>query len=624
MKLHNKCILMICLCFISFDLLASLRPVRLTVEYKENPLGIEVARPRLGWWIDTDRSGLKQAAYQIQISQSKKGLLNGKSVLWTSERMSSNLNISVLYNGPELKSAQNYYWRVRVWDAKGMASNWSEVAGFSTGILTQQEWANASWIAHEVLADSMKVIPGVHGNGDGLGSKLLKRAVNPYFQKLFYLNKSIEQASVFVSGMGQYELYLNGLKVSADFLTPGWTNYEKRCLYNTYDVTSQLKRGENLLGSIVGGGFFYINRERYRKVVSGYGYPMFRLILKIRYTDGTSEEVTTDESWKTAPSPIIYSSIYGGEDYDARLEQKGWNKKMFDDANWKNAIVTKGPGGKMASQVEYPVQVMDTIAVKEITVPEAGKSIYDFGQNASGVVSVKLSGKRGDKIKITPSELLTDKGFITQKSSGENFYFEYTLKGDGVEEWTPKFTYYGFRYVMIEGVKPTSVVLLHTRNSAPAVGSFSSSNELFNKIYSLINWSLRSNLVSVSTDCPHREKLGWLEQAHLMGESVRFNYDVFHLYNKIVDDIIEAQLPDGMVPSIAPEFVAFDGPFRDDPGYGSAAVILPWYLYKWYGDVEVLRKSYPMMKKYVSYLQHKSVSNVISYGLGDWLDIGPN
>jgi alpha-L-rhamnosidase len=622
MKFHYKSILILCLCMISFNLFASLRPGNLTVEYKRNPLGIEAATPRLGWWIDADRSDVRQGAYQIQVSQSKQGLLD-KTALWNSGKRKSDRNISVSYAGPTLKSAQKYYWRVRVWDQHGEASEWSEAAEFTMGILTQQEWAKASWIGYEVLPDSLKVIPGSHGSGDGLGNKLLKRAVNPYFKKSIQVKKSVAQASVFVSGMGQYELYLNGKKVSPDFLTPGWTNYEKRCLYNTYDVTSQLQQGENVLGSIVGGGFFYINRERYRKVVSGYGYPMFRLILNIRYTDGTAAQIVTDESWKTASSPITYSSIYGGEDYDAKLEQKGWNQKAFNDANWKNAIITKGPGGKMTAQVEYPVQVMDTISVKKISVPQAGKSIYDFGQNASGIVSIKVAGKRGDKIKITPSELLTDKGFITQKSSGENFYFEYTLKGEGVEEWTPKFTYYGFRYAMIEGVTPTSIKLLHTRNSAPTVGSFSSSNDLFNKIYHLIDWSLRSNIVSVSTDCPHREKLGWLEQAHLMGESLRYNYDVSHLYNKIVDDIIEAQHPDGMVPSIAPEFVEFDGPFRDDPGYGSAAVILPWYLYKWYGDMEALQKSYPMMKKYVSYLERKAVSNVISYGLGDWLDIGP-
>lgn len=624
MGTFGKCVLILSLCISTFNTLASLRPVNLTIEYKKNPLGIAASNPRFGWWIDTEQSAVKQSACQIQVAHSKQSLVNNKALLWDSGKRNSDRNVSVLYTGPALKSAQKYYWRVRVWDQMGKASVWSDVAEFSMGILTQKEWSGAKWIAYEVLPDSLKVIPGVHTTGDGLGNKLLRRAVNPYFRKSFELKKSIAQALVFVSGMGQYELYLNGKKVSRDFLTPGWTNYEKRCLYNTYDVTSELHQGTNVLGSIAGGGFFYINRERYRKVVSGYGYPMFRMILQIQYTDGSTAQVVTDESWKTAASPVIYSSIYGGEDYDARLEQKGWNQKAFKDASWRTVKITKGPGGKMAAQLEYPVQVMDTIAVKKISVPETGKRIYDFGQNASGIVSIKISGKRGDKIKITPSELLTDEGLITQKSSGKNFYFEYTLKGNGVEEWTPKFTYYGFRYAMIEGVSPIAVKFLHTRNSAQGVGSFSSSNKLFNSIYHLIDWSLRSNIVSVSTDCPHREKLGWLEQAHLMGESLKYNYDVFHLYNKIVDDITEAQRPDGMIPSIAPEFVEFNGPFRDDPGYSSAAVILPWYLYKWYGDTDALRRAYPMMKRYLSYLQQKSVSNIISYGLGDWLDIGPN
>jgi len=264
-----------------------------------------------------------------------------------------------------LQSAQKYFWRIRIWDQSGKVSQWSDVAEFGTGILTQKEWDNAHWIAFEVLPDSLKYIPGYHGKGDELGNKLLKRAINPYFKKSFFIQKPIANASVFVSGMGQYELYLNGKKVSRDFLTTGWTNYEKRCLYNTYDVTKQLQHGENIVSSLVGTGFFYINRERYRKFVGAFGYPMFRLILRIRYTDGTTREVVTDESWKTAASPIRYSGIYGGEDYDARLEQSGWNKKGFNDAKWENAILTAGHGGKMAAQVELPLRVMDTVFVAE-------------------------------------------------------------------------------------------------------------------------------------------------------------------------------------------------------------------------------------------------------------------
>ena len=603
---------------------AVFRPVNLTCEYKDNPLGIEAANPRFGWWIDAVKPGVQQSAYQIQVADTKQKLVQGDANMWDSKRTTANVNFSVSYKGLSLLSSKKYYWRTRVWNQEKKVSEWSDIAEFRTGILSQNEWSKAKWIAFESLNDAMKVIPGIHGKGDELGSKTLKRAINPFFRKSFTVNRTIADASVSVSGLGQYELYLNGKKVSEDFLTPGWTNYEKRCLYNTYDVTEYLQQGENVVGSLVGSGFFYINRERYRKYAGAFGYPMLRILLRITYTDGTAEEIVTDKSWKTAASPLNYSSIYGGEDYDARLEQKGWNNKAFDDAKWKNAVITAGPGGQMAAQVEYPLRVMDTIKVKNISTPFPGKSIYDFGQNASGIITLKVKGKAGDTIRITPSELLNDQGEVSQKSSGGPFYFEYVLKGIGVEEWTPKFTYYGFRYAMVEGMGVLSMEMLHTRNSAPSAGSFECSNPLFNQIYQVIDWALKSNMASVSTDCPHREKMGWLEQAHLMGESLKYNYDVFHLYNKIVDDIIDAQLPDGMVPSIAPEYVQFTGAFRDDPGYGSAAIVLPWYLYKWYGDKEVLLKSYGMMSRYAAYLSSKAEHNILSHGLGDWLDLGSN
>jgi alpha-L-rhamnosidase len=606
------------------NVFAVFRPVNLTCEYKENPLGIEAVSPRFGWWIDAVEPGIQQSAYQIQIADAKQKLAQGDANMWDSGRTKSNNNFSVSYKGLLLLSSKKYHWRIRVWNQDNKVSEWSDVAEFRTGILSQNEWEKAQWIAFESLNDSMKIVPGIHGKGDGLSTKLLKRAINPVFRKSFTLNRAIADASVSVSGLGQYELYLNGKKVSDDFLTPGWTNYEKRCLYNTYDVTKYLQKGENILGSLVGTGFFYINRERYRKYVGAYGYPMLRILLRISYMDGTTEEIVTDKGWKTAASALNYSSIYGGEDYDARLEQDGWNNKGFDDAKWKNAVLTAGPGGKMTAQVEYPLSLMDTIIAKNILSPSPGKHIYDFGQNASGIISLKVKGKAGDTIRITPSELLNDQGQVSQKSSGGPFYFEYVLKGIGVEEWTPKFTYYGFRYAMVEGSGILSMNMLHTRNSAPSAGSFECSNPLFNQIYHNIDWALRSNMASVLTDCPHREKMGWLEQAHLMGESLKYNYDVFHLYNKVVDDIIDAQQPDGMVPSIAPEYVQFTGAFRDDPGYGSAAIVLPWYLYKWYGDKQVLLKSYRMMNRYASYLSSKAELNILSHGLGDWLDLGSN
>jgi alpha-L-rhamnosidase len=627
--------LLILLCLISANVFSAFQPVNLRCEHKDNPAGIDTPEPRFSWMIDSSVSGVFQRAWQIQISQSDEDLRSGnKPDVWDTGKIDSDINFSVVFSGIKLESAKKYFWRVRIWDQHGRRSKWSDPAGFTTGLLLQQEWEDSRWIGYESLPDSMKVVPYMHGTGDGLGEKLLKRAVTPYFRKSFPVDKTVSEAYAFVSGLGQYEFYLNGEKVSDDFLVPGWTDYSDRCLYNSYDVTSQLQQGGNVIGCLLGTGFYYINRERYRKITGAFGYPILRMILYIRYDDGSVSRIVTDETWKTFPSPVEYSSIYGGEDYNAVKELPGWNQRGYDDSGWKDVALDKGPGGLMRAQLEYPVKVMDTLEVRSVTNPAKGKYVYDFGQNASGIIELQVQGQKGDTIRITPSELLDEKGLVSQRSSGGPFYFQYILKGYGVEIWKPRFTYYGFRYAMVEGTVPgqeagssdsrvISLRHLHVRNSMPAAGTFSCSSALMNQIFKLVGWSVRSNIMSVSTDCPHREKMGWLEQAHLMGESVKYNYDAFHLYNKILTDMTEAQTDNGMVPSIAPEYVRFDGPFRDDPGYGSAMIVVPWYLYKWYGDKQALAASYNQMVRYITYLSSKAESNILNYGLGDWLDAGP-
>lgn len=621
-------------------------------EQKTSPVGTEARQPHFSWWIDARERGLWQSSWQVMVGSSEERLKKGEADLWDSGEVSSGEQTWIAYKGKPLEPARKYYWKVRIRDKNGKLSPWSRITTFTTGLPGQENWDGTQWIAYEVLPDSMKVLPGVHGSGNKLGDKARERAVIPYFRKAFTPEKEVKEAFVFVSGLGQYELYLNGEKVGDDFLAPGWTSYAERCLYNAYEVTGNLQQGENVIGAMVGTGFFYINRERYRKLVRAVGYPMLRAKMVVHYTDGSCEEITTDESWKTAPSPVIYTSIYGGESYDAGREQEGWNRPGFDDAAWKKAVPARGPGGEMRAQAEYPLKVMDTFEVKTVTAPEPGKYVYDFGQNASGIVRLKVQGRKGDTVRIRPAELLDENGLPTQKASGGPYYFEYILKGEEPEEWVPRFTYYGFRYALVEGAVPVgqgndgrtedtasadtainsgnaesarilSLQMLHTRNSAPSAGSFECSNPLFNRIYSLINWAIRSNLASVTTDCPHREKLGWLEQTHLIGESIRYNYDVLHLYNKIVDDMIEAQLPDGLVPDIAPEYVVFDEGFRDSPEWGSASVIIPWNLYQWYGDKQALVKAYDMMRRYVAYLGTKADGHILSHGLGDWYDLGP-
>ena len=604
-------------------------------ENLNNPGGITSITPRFSWISESKKRSQVQTAYQILVASTIEKLKNNNGDIWDSKRVESDKSILINYEGSELKPATGYYWKVKVWNREGDDSGWSKTATWHMGLLKVNDWRSAKWIGYRELPDSMRVVPGLPQDDKNLGKRAIERAVIPLFRKEFELSKRIKEASLFISGLGQYEASINGMRIGTGFLTPGWTNYDKSVFYNCYDVTSLLQQGKNAIGIIVGNGFYYINRERYRKLVVAYGEPTLIGQLRVIYTDGAIETFVTDENWKCAPSPITYSSIYGGEDYDARLEQNNWNKYGFNDSGWQNALIVKGPSGQLVAENDYPVSIMEKIDVKKITSLSSGGFLYDFGQNASGIIELMVKGRKGQQIKLIPAELITKDNSADQTASGDPFYFTYTLKGDGVESWMPRFTYYGFRYVQVEGAVPDSfksgsdaprlvdLKLLHTRNSSPSTGNFNCSYDLFNRTNELIRWAIKSNFQSVITDCPHREKLGWLEQTYLMGGSIHYNFDLFHLYSKQVHDVMESQTEDGLVPSFAPEYKPSTGGFRDSPEWGSASVILPWLIYKWYGDISLMEKAWPMMVQYVEYLKNKSIENILSYGLGDWFDLGP-
>ncbi len=607
----------------------------LTCESKANPLGIEVKNPRFSWKIKSSEKAIRQSAYHILVSDTPEKLKNNIGNIWDSKVVSSDQSSQIEYKGATLSPEKKYYWRVRVVNQSGKETPWSGIASWQMGLLSSDDWDKAVWISFENLPDSMRVVPGVHGDGNKLGTKAVMRDIIPQFRKEFAVGKAIKNATLYISGLGQYEATINGKKVGQSFLSPGWTNYDKVCLYNTYDVTGQLKIGKNALGVIVGNGFYNVNRERYRKLVIAYGYPKMISKLKIDYTDGSSGIVVSGIDWKCSPSPIDYTSIYGGEDYDATKEQKGWDLASFDDSKWKSALTATAPTGRLTAETDFPLSVREIINVKKTEQPQPGTYLYDFGQNCSGIIELKVSGKKGSIIKMMPGELITKDKKINQKASGGPYFYTYTLKGDGVETWRPRFTYYGFRYLSVEGAVPNSdksnkeipqiidLQMLHTCNSSPKTGEFACSNQLFNQIYTLIDWAVRSNTQSVVTDCPHREKLGWLEQTYLMGASMFYNYDLYSLYTKAIRDMIADQTPEGLVPDIAPEFVPFGGGFRDSPEWGSAGVILPWMVWQWYGDKSVVEVALPMMKKYVAYLGTKADGHILSHGLGDWFDYGP-
>ncbi|WP_372772529.1 family 78 glycoside hydrolase catalytic domain [Mangrovibacterium sp.] len=590
---------------------------------------IETKQPQLSWKIDSDFNGTNQAVYQILVSDRFENLEKGN--VWNSDKVESRRSQLISYAGSKLKPGTRYFWKVKVWDENGNGSPWSDVSSFQFGLPETAEWDGAKWIGFDEFPAEKRLVEGISGYGDASLNKVEDRAIVPMFRKGFQLDGEVVSATLFISGIGQYEASLNGEKVGDDFLTPGWTHYDKKVLYNCYDVTSLIQNGENVLGAIVGNSFHYNNRERYRKLIIAYGFPKLICKLHLRYADGTTEMIVSDNSWKTSPSAITYSGIYGGEDYDANLEQAGWDEAGFDDQNWQTVKLIQAPVGRLKADSNHPIKVMecfDPVSIKNI-----GDSIwvYDFGQNMSGIIAINVKGEKGQTLKFSPGESLKEDGMVSQRGSGSPYNFNYTLKGDGEEKWQPRFSYAGFRYVQVEGIHPVPSVFkiqaLHTRNSTETVGSFECSNELFNQTFDLINWGIKSNLQSVMTDCPTREKLGWIEQTHLMGTSVHFNFNLYKLYAKLLSDMQDAQTEKGLVPNIVPEYINFeyyDAAFRDSPEWGSASIILPWLIYKWYGDADIMAETWPMMLHYMSYLESKADNNILSHGLGDWYDVGPN
>lgn len=618
---------------------ADITVFQLKCNFKVNPLGVETANPSLSWQLKSDARNQMQTAYRILVSDTEGGLAKNEGTIWDSGKQISDKSIQVEYKGKTLKSAQKYYWKIMVWDAKGKTSDWSTIAFWQMGLLKEADWGGAAWIALEKIIDTNKILPAIHAH-----SKIQKpKNALPQFRREVLISKKIKQATAFVAGLGQFEFFFNGKKVGNHFLDAGWTEYAKTAQYVTFDITNELKQGKNAFGIMLGNGFYTIPNERYWKILQSYGFPTCKMQILIEYTDGTSrdnreggiETIVSDENWKTTKSPITFSSIYGGEDYDATLEQKDWKLPNFDDSKWQTPLILKENMPVLVSQTQEPLGYFEEFLPKKISSPKAGAWVYDLAQNFSGIFTIETTGKRGATVKISPAELLKDDGTVNQSAVGSPVFFNYTLKGEGVETWQPQFMYYGFRYVQIEGAVPEGqpnpdnlpvikkLKGIHTRNAAHKIGSFSCSNPLFNDIYTLIDWSIKSNMASVLTDCPHREKLGWLEEAYLMGPSLRYNYDLATLYPKIMEDMRAAQLPNGLVPDIAPEYVPFEKGFRDSPEWGSAGVIIPWEMYQWYGNVAVLKENYDMMKRYVAYLSSRSTNHIVSHGLGDWFDYGP-
>jgi len=614
---------------------ADLAVTNLRCEYDEHPLGVDVPHPRLSWKLASATRGQRQTAYRILVASSPKKLARYQGDLWDSGKVATDETLHIPCQGRPLKSSQQVFWKVRVWDKEGQTSSWSQPASWTMGLLDDTNPQPSSsfevpgWQAHWISAE-----------GAIAANRPFETAKQPNYQTMrlrheITVKPGLRRAVMHVCGLGHYELSVNGRPVGEDLLSPGWTKYDRTCLYDTRELTPLLHPGRNAIGLLLGNGMYNVKEGRYTKFTGSFGPLQAIAQLQLEYTDGTTEILGTDRHWRVSPGPITFSSIFGGEDYDARLESRGWNKPGFDDSSWDPAWVVRGPGGKLKGHgsAAPPLRAFDILRPASVKELKPGVAVYDLGQNAPLMPRVKIKGPAGSVVKITPAELLRPDGSVDRVScGGGEAYWQYTLAGGSRETWFPKFFYHGCRYLQIERmpapqnrelpvVETLEGVVVHT--ASPPVGQFACSNELFNRIHTLIRWAQRANLMHVVTDCPHRERLGWLEQYHLNGPSLRYEFDLAQLFVKGMSDMADSQLTNGLVPDIAPEYTVFSDGFRDSPEWGSALVIVPWQQYEWTGDLDLLRRHYDGMKRYVAYLGSRATNQIVSHGLGDWYDIGP-
>ena len=590
---------------------AGLRVGQLRCEYLENPLGIDVTQPRLNWILDSNERGQKQTAYQILVASGADELKNDQGDLWDSGKISSDQTTFITYDGKPLASRESCFWKVRSWDEAGKPSPWSKTAFWEMGLLATNDW-QAQWITRTTNINELPA---------------------PFFRRELLLDGKVKKARVYICGLGYYELHINGRKVGDHLLDPGFTRYDRSDLYVTYDVTSFLKSGLNALGVILGNGWFNVQTKAVWNFHEAPWRETPRLLLSlvIEYADGRTVVVGSDGTWKTSTGPIVFDSIYGGENYDARLEKPGWDKPGFDDSAWQAALVVDAPKGKLAAQMMPPIEADQILKPVKLTEPKPGVFIFDMGQNFAGITELKVRGPAGTKVTLRHGERLFPEGTLDTrdiaqhvKRMGKDQQFQtsiYILKGGGTETWRPRFTYYGFQYVEVTGFpgRPTlhSLRGIFTHSAVPVDGSFECSNPLLNRIWRAARWSYLSNLQGIPTDCPQREKNGWTGDAQLAAEQGIYNFRPASIYTQWINDLGDEQRPGGQLPGIVPTS-GWGYTWGNGPAWDSAFELIPFYLYEYYGDAQPLRDHYDGMKRYVDYLTSRATNGIVNIGLNDW------
>ncbi len=581
---------------------AQVKIQQLLTENLSNPIGLDVQLPRFSWQLASEKRNVSQTAYEIKVSADK-------GQVWNSGKVSSNQSVHVPYAGAALESNQKYTWQIRAWDNNSKASSWSEKGFFQTALLNTSDW-KAKWIEAGFEEDSSR--PAI------------------LFRNQFAVNKKIKSAILYITAHGMYEVQLNGNKVGDAYLTPGWTSYNKRLQYQTYDVTDMLPKGNNAIGAMVGNGWYrgYLAWQDNKNI---YGTKLALLAqLTITYSDGTKQNMITDESWKSSTGGIKSVEIYHGETIDARAEQTGWSTTGFNDAAWKGVTVLTTDMGNLIATENEPIKKHETFkAIKLITTP-TGEKVLDFGQNLVGWVVVKATGKTGDKIVLKHAEVLDKKGnFYTENLRSAKATATYILKGGVAETFEPHFTFYGFRYLKIENypgeINPDDFTAVALYSDMKPTGTFTSSNALINQLQHNIQWGQRGNFVDVPTDCPQRdERLGWTGDAQAFARTATFNFGVNTFFSKWLKDVAADQQPNGSVPFVVPNVLGTGS--VASAGWADAATIIPWSMYLAYGDKKLLETQYPSMKAWVKYMTDNSKDDLWNTGFhfGDWLFYRPD
>lgn len=586
----------------------------LRTEYKVDPIGLKPGSPRLSWEIHDQRRNVFQTAYQIIGAEKISDLEKDNSLIWNSGKIMSDQSIHVKYAGPELRSGQRIYWKVKVWNNFEEESKWSEPVLWEMGLLNQKDW-KAEWIE-----------PGYEENtSDSTPSS--------YLRKDFYLKNRVTKATAYITCRGVYEFSLNGEKVSEDLFTPGWTSYKERLQYQAYDVTEQLASGDNAIGVVLGDGWYrgYLVWQGNKNL---YGEKLALLCqIAIEYEDGSSELIKSDEGWKSATGPILKSDIYNGETYDARLEMPGWNVFGFDDSAW-HRVLKKNYGYKnIVASEGVPVRITETIKPIDKILTPKGEVVFDLGQNIVGWVRFRLKGKTGDRIRLNHAEVLDQEGNVyldnLRDAKAEDTYI---FRGDDIEVFEPHFTFHGFRYIQVSeyagdiSLEDVEGRVIHS--DMGLTGEFECSDQLINRLQKNIDWGLRGNFLDLPTDCPQRdERLGWTGDAQVFAPTACFNRDVASFYTKWMKDFIVDQREDGSVPWVVPNVVEDGGGTGWSDGFGAtgwadAAVIIPWTVYQVYGDRSILEEQYESMKAWEEYMIRESGDRYIFdtvFHFGDWL-----